>query len=200
MTLYKHSGYDEYYKAQVAKNSVKLHKVFVTQPMIDVVSSHIKNTIPNPSFGLCHGVRNAFEVNQLRKVFSFSIIGTEISPTANQFRHVLHWDFHKIKDEWVDSVDFIYSNSFDHSYKPAECLDQWMKCIKQTGLCYIHWSRWHMSGEDAADCFGGSYEDLRVLISKKYMITEELTMDIERPNGTYPETVYVIGHKKKSKK
>ena len=136
MKLYKHKNYEAYYKAQVKKNRKKLKLVYVKQPEIDIITDHIKQHIPNIKFGICHGVRNAWEVKAFRKNLGIEVIGTEISPTAMQFENTIEWDFHDIKDGWVDNVDFIYSNSFDHSYQPEKCLDQWMRCVKQSGICY----------------------------------------------------------------
>ena len=36
------------------------------------------------------------------------MIDTEISETAEQFPNTIQWDFHKVKPEWLSSVDFIY--------------------------------------------------------------------------------------------
>ncbi|MBK6621188.1 MAG: hypothetical protein IPG32_10020 [Saprospirales bacterium] len=46
------------------------------------------------------------------------VIGTEISDSASKFSHTIEWDFHEVKPEWIGRADFIYSNSFDHSYDP----------------------------------------------------------------------------------
>jgi SAM-dependent methyltransferase len=44
-------------------------------------------------------------------------------------------------DEWVDSVDLIYSNSLDHSYDPIHCLRQWFKCLRPGGICILAWEK-----------------------------------------------------------
>ncbi|MDY6974575.1 MAG: hypothetical protein SV775_20035, partial [Thermodesulfobacteriota bacterium] len=54
---------------------------------------------------------------------------------------------------------------------PSYCLDQWMRCVKPSGRCFIEWSIFHgesCTGE--ADCFGASLEEYRAIIEKKYLI------------------------------
>ena len=64
-------------------------------------------------------------------------MGTEISDNANEYDNTIEWDFHNVKKEWIASVDFIYSNALDHSYDPNKCLNAWMSCIREDGLCII---------------------------------------------------------------
>jgi len=186
--LYKHKDYNEYYEAQVSKNIRKIKLVWIKPYDINDISNHINKYIPNAKFGICHGVRNAWEVKQLRKRLGIEVIGTEISPTAEQFANTIQWDFHNIKDEWVDNVDFIYSNSFDHSYKPSRCLDQWMKCIKKDGICYIHWMITNTHKIDSADCFAGTKDEYRNLFNKKYKVIDEFTSHPSR-------LIFAIKHK-----
>lgn len=167
MKLYKHKDYNEYYKAQLAKNVNKLKTVYIKEKEIILLSKHIKENIPDLKFGICHGVRNGWEVQRLRKLLNIEIIGTEISPTANKFKNVIQWDFHKVKDGWINNVDFIYSNSFDHAINPTECLKTWMSCLKATGCCIIEWTPKHTeSYANITDPFGASLKEYEELITK----------------------------------
>jgi len=190
MKLYKHKDYEEYKEAQIWKNTRKLRLVWIKKKEIISLANHIKENIPNPKFGICHGVRNAWEVKQLRSLLGIEVIGTEISHTATQFENTIQWDFHKVKDEWIDNVDFIYSNSFDHSYDPSMCLDKWMSCIKKNGICYIHWNYANSKpgALDAADCFNGTETDYRKLFNEQYKIIKEFA-----PMAT--RTIFAIKHK-----
>ncbi len=175
MKLYEHESYDAYVKAQVKKNKLKINNVWVRPAELRMIANKVRASIPGAKFGICHGVRNGHEVKVLRKILKINVIGTEISPTATNYPNVIQWDFHNIKDKWINKVDFIYSNSFDHSYKPAKCLDQWMRCIRQDkGICFIHWMSTNAKKVDAADCFAGSLPEYRKLITEKYQIVEEL--------------------------
>lgn len=188
MKLYKHKSYDAYVEAQIKKNKLKLKLVWVRSSELQMIANRVRTSIPGAKFGICHGVRNGHEVKVLRKKLNINIIGTDISPTAKDFPNVIQWDFHEIKDTWINKVDFIYSNSFDHSYKPEECLDQWMKCIrKNRGICFIHWMSTNKNKIDAADCFAGSIQDYRNLINKKYVIDGEL--------GDMHRRIFIIKHR-----
>ena len=178
MKLYKHNNYEEYIKAQVRKNVRKLKQVWATPETLGSIANYIKQHIPNPEFGICHGVRNGWEVHQLRAYTQVNIIGTEISHTATQFKHVIEWDFHKIKPEWEKSVDIIYTNALDHSYDPDLCLSQWAKCLSSKGCCFIEWTRSHQSCIDPSDCFSANKKEYFELISK-YMKVKD-TLKIKR--------------------
>ena len=190
MKLYKHKNYNEYVKAQIKKNERKIKNVWVNASEIILISKKIKKYIPDAKFGICHGVRNAWEVKRLKQLLNIEIIGTEISPSATKFPNTIQWDFHKMKEEWKNSVDFIYSNSFDHSYDPEMCLNTWMKCIrKRKGVCFIHWMDTNRDKIDAADCFAGTIKDYRKLFNKNYIIIEEF--------GNRHRKVFAIKHKPK---
>lgn len=179
MRLLKFTDYDAYVKAQTATNKEKLHKVWAQEQEIAQIAACIKLRIPTPELGLCHGVRNGWEVQRFRELLGINIVGTEISETAVHYPGVIQWDFHEVKEEWIQNVDFIYSNALDHSYDPSFCLDQWMKCLKPTGRCFIQWTVFHGEGEvDGADCFGASFEEYKALISVRYEIEDTLHCQI----------------------
>ena len=190
MKLYKHKTHDEYVEAQIKKNERKIKHVWVKNPELSLIANKIKENIPGAKFGICHGVRNSWEVERLRQLLKIEIIGTDIAPSATKFKNTIQWDFHKIKNEWKNSVDFIYSNSFDHSYDPTLCLDRWMKCIRKgVGICFIHWMSTNANKIDAADCFAGTIPDYRKIITKKYIISEEF--------GRKGRKIFAIKHKPK---
>ena len=85
-------------------------------------------------FGLCHGTRRGREQKLLKEYLKIPVLGTEIAPSATEFKNTIQWDFHEVKDEWIGNVSFIYSNSLDHSYDPVFCLRQWMSCIHHGGM------------------------------------------------------------------
>lgn len=132
--------YEEYRKIQENGNKSKINNIFVIEENVAFLASYIKSFVQSPRFGICHGTRRGREQEWFRKYLSCEVIGTEISDTAETFPHTIQWDFHEVKPEWVASVDFIYSNSFDHSYDPEKCLNSWMTCLRQGGLCIIEHS------------------------------------------------------------
>jgi hypothetical protein len=171
-TLYKYLrpdgsfDYEKYLEIQKDGNKRKIEKVWVIEENIAFLSNYIKNAMPSPQFGICHGTRSGKEQEWFRKYIGCNVIGTEISDTAELFPHTIRWDFHETKPEWIDAVDVIYSNSFDHSYDPEKCLDAWMSCIKKGGLCIIEHSNAHgPSGASELDPFGAD------IIQMPYLIT-----------------------------
>ena len=178
MKLYKYKDYDEYKNIQIGGYTKKSTHAWADPSDIkNLLTPYIYNYNSDVSFGLCHGTRKGVEQQSFINAFqkkgvSVKVIGTEIAPEASVKRqHTIEWDFHNVKDEWIGNVDFIYSNSFDHSYKPEECLDAWMSCLNKKGLCIIEWTEFH--GEEGAtklDPFGASEEEYKEMIEKKYEI------------------------------
>lgn len=132
--------YEGYKRIQIEGNKEKLDEVFEIEENIEMLSTFLKKNLSNINFGICHGTRRGKEQEWFRKYLNVDVIGTEISDTANQFPNTIQWDFHKVKDEWVENVDFIYSNSLDHSYDAEFCLKQWFKCLRKGGICIVNGS------------------------------------------------------------
>ena len=159
--------YERYRKIQEEGNKNKLDHVWVLEKNIVFLSNYLKKHLGQVSFGICHGTRSGLEQKWFHKYLGAEVLGTEISETAAQFPHTIQWDFHKIKPEWVEKADFIYSNSFDHSYDPEKCLNAWMKCIRPGGLCIIeHTDAHHASGTNQLDPFGAHLVQMPYLITK----------------------------------
>jgi hypothetical protein len=176
--LYKYKMYGEYVRAQEEANIRKLSWVWAEKEEIRCVADRVKQNIPGASFGICHGSRNGMEVKWFREFLGIEIIGTDIAKSAKDFPNLIQWDFHKVKEEWIGNVDFIYSNAFDHSCDPKMCLDQWMKCIKNNGLCFIEWTEKH-AVHNRSDPFGGSRKAYEQLIKRKYKIQDILIVKAE---------------------
>lgn len=172
--------YEKYRKSQIDGNKAKLEGVWVMEESIAFLSDYITRSGLTPQFGICHGTRRGKEQEWFRKYLGCEVIGTEISDTAESFPHTIQWDFHQVKPEWIDSVDFIYSNSFDHSYDPEKCLNVWMSCLRKGGLCIIEHSSLHgPRGADDLDPFGADLFLMPYLIAKwgqgKYGVRQLLT-------------------------
>jgi proteasome lid subunit RPN8/RPN11 len=147
--------YDKYKMIQASGNVAKIDMVFVDEVNIDFLAQALKARLSKIKFGICHGTRRGFEQKWFSDRLSCPVIGTEISHTATQFPNTIQWDFHEVKPEWVASVDFIYSNSFDHSYDPEKCLTAWMSCIRPGGICVIEHTDLHGPREaNELDPFG----------------------------------------------
>ena len=185
--------YNEYVNSQTKTNKAKINNVWVSDGEIEDIAKWVKNSEITINSGVCHGVRNGYEVKRFRELLDADIIGTEISDTATQFENVIEWDFHRVKKEWIDKFDFIYSNSIDHSYDFEYCLDQWMKTLKKNGICFLQWSEGHTEAYyplNSSDCFSVSPRELVELIEKKYEINS-----IFRVEGCGFRSIIAVQHK-----
>ena len=173
MKLHKYKDHEEYISIQEAGNIKKLDCVFVNEKVVKTLSDYIKKNIKNPSFGICHGTRRGVEQKLFMEKTGAKVIGTEISSTASQFPDTIQWDFHDIKDEWINNVDFIYSNSIDHSYDPEYALSQWLKCLKDNGLCFIEYTYFNKQFTKL-DCFSSSSNEMKELIEKVGYVSDKI--------------------------
>ena len=196
--LHKYKNYDEYKKIQIDGNieGIKSNRCWVTENNIKFLSNFLEKEVPNLKFGICHGTRQGKEQEGFSKYLGISVIGTEISPSATMFPNTIQWDFHNVKDEWVNNVDFIYSNSFDHSYKPEACLDAWMKCITDGGVLILEWTTDHIEYTEL-DPFGATLKYYKKLISKKYNLIKILKSPDNRFWRLRKTYFLIVSHKKR---
>lgn len=150
--------YDRYRRIQTEGNKRKLGSQWVHEHTIKFLSDYILTKI-TPKSGICHGTRRGLEQAAFRKYLGCEVFGTEISETSTQFPHTIHWDFHDVKDEWIGSFDFIYSNSWDHSFDPQRMLMAWMSCLRPGGLCILEHSE-AQTDISELDPLGMSLEEL----------------------------------------
>ncbi|MEX0899749.1 MAG: methyltransferase domain-containing protein [Gammaproteobacteria bacterium] len=180
--------YERYRQIQTEGNKKKLEKVWAVEDNIAFLSEYVRDHVREPKFGLCHGTRRGKEQEWFRKHLGCEVLGTEISDTATQFPHTLQWDFHEVKPEWIDAVDFIYSNSLDHSYDPKKALDAWMRCVRPGGVCLLeHTSRHEHATE--LDPFGASIDEMPGLIEAwgegRYRVETILDAPVAAPSLRY---------------
>ena len=193
--------YKKYVKAQVALNIKKFDCVWVYEKNIEQIVEIFNNNIDEIKFTICHGCRNGKELEFFKKYLpkETKILGTDIAKTANDIENMIQWDFHKTKEEWIDNVDVIYSNSIDHTYDPYLCLDKWMSCVKkENGICVIHLpSSDHGHGRDRGNCFGATAKEYEKIFTKKYSILHKMKIDkpVKNQNNEIEHTiVYFLRH------
>lgn len=191
-------NYELYREIQQAGNKAKLQNVWVIEENIKFLSDYIRMLTAAPSFGICHGTRRGKEQEWFRNNLNCEVIGTEISETATAFPYTIQWDFHDVKQEWLGAVDFIYSNSFDHSYDPEKCLNAWMSCIRSGGVCILeHTSGHEPDGANDLDPFGADLEIMPFLIARwgkgRYCVRELLKAPVA-PEGI-AHSHFIVIHK-----
>jgi hypothetical protein len=155
--LHEYPSYEAYKKTQIHHNLRKIDQIWADEDTMrlvaDIVASHIPNSVIR---GICHGTRNGFEQNYLsEKHDRLDVIGTDISPSAADFKRSVVWDFHDEKIEWVSHFDFVYSNSLDQAWKPKKALTTWLNQIHRGGLVIIEHTELHgPKGAGEMDPFG----------------------------------------------
>ena len=191
MKIYKYKNYEEYKSVQIIGYDAKVNThTWVDTNSVGGLVNYIFKHNPNVSFGLCHGTRRGIEQQSFIDWFKtlncdVTVIGTEIALDASKrFPHTIEWDFHNVKEEWVNKVDFIYSNAFDHSYQPKECLDAWMSCLSDNGVCIIEWTTDDDNNSRPMDPFAASFDEYKELISTNYKILDILESNPDESAGT----------------
>ena len=182
--------YDAYKRIQTDGNKQKIDQVWARQENIEFLASQLRQRIGQPAFGLCHGTRRGLEQRWFADTLGCEFLGTEISDSANDFPNTVKWDFHDTKPEWIDAVDIVYSNSFDHSYDPEKCLNAWMSCVRPGGLCVIDHSAAHgRFGVSDLDPFGAELDLMPYLICRwgkgRYAVREILDVPKRSPKLSY---------------
>jgi hypothetical protein len=127
MRIFKGDSYHDYVQAQVKANERKLNNSWVQKE--DIVK--ISKFSSNPKNILCHGTRKGLEQLYFLELYpTANVVGTEISPTATQFKYTVQHDFHDVNNDWINCFDILYSNSFDHTYDPEKCLSVWAQQLQ----------------------------------------------------------------------
>lgn len=130
--------------------------------------------------GMCHGVRHGIEIELFKQhLTNLQIQGTELSGDViknAETNQIIQWDFHKTKPAWLNSFDFIYSNSLTYSYQPAQCLAQWITCLNQNGLCFIETVETKEPYASQLEPFGANPEGFKELITAKHLLVDTLQL------------------------
>lgn len=193
MKIHTHKDIEEYRKAQIAANIDKFERAWVSDVEIGIISNWIASNLPKPEFIICHGARNGFEMLKFAYFLGRGIrlLGTDISPTANDMPDMIQWDFHEINPDWHGLVDIVYCNSLDHSYDIKKAVTSWLDSLKPTGVILIHWTPKHEYGEVSdSDCFHASWKEYSDLLNEVAIIEEWVTIHILKCGG-----FFVVGKK-----
>ena len=143
--IYKYKNYEDYKNTQIFWNIKKINHVWADKDSLLVISNFINENIVKDNIkGLCHGSRNGFEQEFFNSnIKNSKTIGTDISETANNFKNSVVWDFHEIKNDWLNQFDFIYTNFLDSSYDPQKVLITWLGQINNRGYLFIEHTDQH---------------------------------------------------------
>lgn len=116
---------------------------FVDQKSVEHIAAWMNQNMGNVTYGICHGTRQGNEQRWFAESLAgdVHVLGTEISDTAAQFPNTIQWDYHHIKEDWLNRFDFVYSNTLDHSYEPQLAIDRWMTTLNEKGKLFLEWTQ-----------------------------------------------------------
>jgi len=197
------SSHEEYVESQekVCRKKLRLvtkgrSKLCFTYPKtIELIKKHHKTPI---NFAICHGVRLGIEIGMFQIALGGDgkWIGTEIVEELCDGENIIHHDFSAVKEEWVGKVDFIYTNSYDHSRYPEETIKVWLDSLAPDGRIYIEWTIWHNKlgrGKNKADCFAADLDEYRKIFEQAGEVEDVLEVsDKSRKNVCFVHHIFVI--------
>ncbi len=137
---------ESYIQVQKEFNILKEDNIFESEETLYQLSDYIKlNTSSSLLNGICHGIRNGYEVFEFRKNLNTKeIYGTDIHfNEKNNDPYFIKLDFHEEVVEWKDKFDFVYTNSLDHAHDPLKCLKSWCHSLKDNGIIVINFTEAH---------------------------------------------------------
>ena len=195
--LYKYKNYEEYKETQIFYNKQKINHVWADEFTLGKVASFIKENIKkNEIKGICHGSRNGFEQSFFNKnILNSKVIGTDISETATDYENSVIWDFHKVKDEWINCYDFVYSNSLDQSFDPKTALTSWIGQINKSGYVIIeHTDQHSVLASGKMDPFGVEPNFFPYLLSEWFghMVSLKIIKSIKPNKSNAPVWLFVL--------
>jgi hypothetical protein len=174
--------YEEYKQIQVNANTLKFSQVYAEDPELKRIASHFLRYGRGEGLGLCHGVRNGYEVRKLRSLMpAINIIGTDISHTAEKVANCIVWDMHEVRREWIGAVDFMYSNSWDHAYDPNLLFARWSQSLAPEGRLYLSYTDLHsekgVNENTKIDVVGCSLDELIRLVQPRFVLEDLLEVE-----------------------
>ena len=161
--------YETYKAVQEEGNRAKLHGQWVTRGHIHRLAEFARDRGVTVRQGVCHGTRQGFEQLWFREAFgdAADVFGTEISSTATDFPNTVQWDFHEANPDWQESMDLVYSNSWDHAYDPEKAFSAWIDTLAPGGLLMLDHSRYHLPDRaNELDPFGAELDALKAMVSR----------------------------------
>ena len=138
MNVYEYDSYEEYVDCQKKAYKKKFQNVWAEEKNIKAICDYMRPNMPR--FGICHGTRQGYEQRWfMQYLIDCHVVGSEIGGHDDEY--TVEWDFNKENTEWVDTFDFIYSNSFDHAFNPEKTFNVWVGQVKSGGLIIFEYDR-----------------------------------------------------------
>lgn len=142
--------YSRYVEVQTLGNKAKFDHSTVSSMRVHLtpLQSPVIENLPSVCKVLCHGVRNGSELTAWKSLVEESgrnvtVVGTDISPTANGVANAIQHDFHDSLPDHLGKFDLIFSNSLDQSNNPKKALETWINQLAHRGYLVLAWTESH---------------------------------------------------------
>lgn len=166
----KEFDYLTYKESQIRKNKAKINTIWVKDVELDLIISNVKGV----KSGICHGVRNYYEVDYFRNKLGGEWIGTDISETVLEYGGIVH-DFNEPLDM---KFDLVYTNSIDHAYSFKATFNNLLaQSIKYFAL---HLDLDHHK-IDEADCLSINETEIKKMLKKRNLKYRVISIWRHRP-------------------
>ena len=177
-SVYGDDWKQQYLKIQQNANHEKIDQQFETEENILLLCKILNDKIPEKKLGICHGTRTGKEQYWFNEHLSGNsyVFGTDISENADSYKDTIIFDMHNDNKEWLKKFNFIYSNSWDHSYNLKEMLLVWKKHLKKDGYIILNHTPGHTpagtSEMDPTGCSSGYLKKILDELGLKTNIVE----------------------------
>ena len=190
------SGRAAYRTAQSEGNARKIDSVWTDHGTIAAIAEALRQEVPKPVFGLCHGTRRGLEQQWFAEVLGCPVIGTEIADGAAQFANTVQADFHDRVADWIGRADFVYSNSWDHAFDPEAAFEVWLEQLRIGGNLVLEAAVAHGPlGASRLDPFGADPAIVPYLIADWFgdrVVLHRILHRLGGPNGTRPVWAFLF--------
>jgi hypothetical protein len=196
------SEYEQYQKRKTSRRiATGYDDSWCTEETISLISSYLVRKNGDRNFkGICHGSRVGKEVGWFNHHLPTGshVFGTDIEASATKFANTIEHDFHEVKNEWLNSFDFIYSNSHDHAKDPKKALKNWLLSIHDEGFLFLEHCRSHgKKYQDNIDCWGIESEILPFLLLQWFK-GEIVIVDMIPINESNAHYIFVLARQRQN--
>lgn len=136
---------------------------------------------------ICHGVRNGSEIERFCNAGAKEVRGTEIADV--DIPGVVTADYHDHIPEFVGWADIVYSNSHDHSDRPAIFLKRCREQIRGSGLLILEHSDGHEKQSDIEPWSVDLHSLISEVTSNGFELVGVLNMPLKHLSYSYQVAV-----------
>ena len=144
----KSNAYETYLDIQKSAFERKIDNQWETKENIIMLSDYLNSRFSKEKIiGICHGTRTGSEQRWFNEhLYKGSyVFGTDIGSDLEEYEDTIYFDMNEDNLDWKNKFNFIYSNSWDHSFNPVPMLANWYSHLKQGGIMILNHTATHSS-------------------------------------------------------